>query len=396
MKNVAQVFVVGFNHKYIKNDDRSALLRTVPKQISSSQFQNYDIDAINVLQTCNRWELYGIGDLRDAIKLLKDVSNFKENDEKIILSLSGKEAIHHIFHVAAGLDSMVLGDQEILSQFKNSFLLSKAKKTLNGYLERLANTALNSAKEIRKNTHISKGTTSLSYSVIQLLKKADYSSSDEILLMGLGEFGLSILKNLKQYFPEKNICLSNRTLEKSKTLAMQFDCSYIKWKECPDTVWNYDIVISAFDSQDILFSPNSQEHNKTLIIDLSMPSPFSEDIRSSTFVEYYSLDDAAKLVNKSLKNRKESINPALKIMDHYIDDFIAWSAMYTHTDILKEWKLKLEEASEICPFFQSMDKKESVYYINKSMGHFAQYIKSNTINKNSEEVLSSYLQLTKS
>ncbi len=390
MGAIEQIFVVGFNHKLTNNNTRGDLLRHAPKELSPSILDSYNLKAINILQTCNRWELYGYGSSKGAQQLLQDLTKQSLNEVHLIC-LTGMDALHHIFRVAAGLDSMVLGDQEILSQFKKSFVQSKKQNILNSFMERLANTSLKAAKHVRKHTEISEGTTSLSYAVVHILKKVNLQENKKILLLGLGKFGLSILKNIKEYFPEIEVYLSNRTNKKSETLSLQYSCNSINWEDCPNRIWQFPLVISSLHSDKILFEKIDCESNTKHIIDLSMPSPFSHEIKSANFIDYYSIDDAAKVVNKSLENRQKSIQPAHDIIDEHIQEFISWASTYSHSDILKEWKHKLTEASSICPFFQSLDKEESIYYIQKSMGHFAKHVKRNKENKNSDEVLSSYL-----
>ena len=385
------IFVVGFNHHLVGNNERGEIIRIANQEISKDLIAKYNINALNILQTCNRWELYGYGDINGTIKLINKLSTNKIADHQL-LCLRGIDALKHIFIVASGLDSMVLGDQEILSQFRKSFLQSKEQKTLDGYMERLANTSIQAAKEIRKKTLISQGTTSLSYAAIQIIKQIQFSSSAKILLIGLGKFGQAILKNLNEYFPLAKVSLCNRTKIKSEENAKKYQAEIVEWKDCPSVLADYDVVISAVESKEILFSHENTASLPENIIDLSMPSPFSKEIREDVSIKYYTIDDAAKIVNESLENRKASILPAMQIIENHVQAFVKWSATYAHSNVLKEWKNKLNEASEVCPFFQTLDSKESAYYIQKSMGHFAKFVKSEKAPNESKEVLSTYLQ----
>ncbi len=391
MSTIEQIFVVGFNHDSIHTNDRNNLLRFIEKDALCSSLEEYNINAINVLQTCNRWELYGHGSIEGAKKLLLKFVNTNIDDNQI-LSLSNIDALHHIFKVASGLDSMVLGDQEILSQFKKSFIESKKKNTLNGFMERLANTSLKAAKEVRKNTSLTKGTTSLSYAIVHILKEIEFRTSDSILLIGLGKFGNSILKNIKTYFPEVPLTICNRTIEKSILFSEKYDCDMIPWENCNRRLGYYTLVISAINSEEILFSKSTLESTPKYIVDLSMPTPFDRSLRETETIKYFTIDDAAKIVNKCLKDRKDSIAPAMEIIDEHIKEFINWSITYSHSDVLKDWKRKLKEASNVCPFFQSIDKEESNYYLQKSMGNFAKYVKTKKASEDSEKVLFDYLK----
>lgn len=391
MDKIAQIFVVGFHHSLLNNNERGEIFRLAGNTALHAILPKYNIKALNILQTCNRWELYGYGDINDAKELLKEISSIQATKHKMLI-YTDLDALHHIFKVAAGLDSMVVGDQEILSQFKKSFVESKKSNTLDGFMERLANVSLQAAKEVRKETSISKGTTSLSYAAIQILKKIHFNDSDKILLIGLGKFGQTILKNIKEYFPSATLSLCNRTNEKSVEQAKLFQSDVIKWEDCKEKLGSFDIVITAIDSKEVLFTKNQTKDLPKHIIDLSMPSPFSKEIKNNQSIQYYSIDIAAQIVNESLKNRQNSIQPALEIIEKHIQEFVKWGATYAHSDVLKEWKNKLEMASNVCPFFQSMDTEESKYYTQKSMGNFAKFIKSEIPNEDSEKVLARYLK----
>ena len=394
---VEKIFAIGFHHGTLNSEQRSDIFREVNNStinLTSDSISTYDIKAVSLLKTCNRWELYGYGSLEGATSLLLDISNLPIESRKILHTKTGSEALHHIFKVAAGLDSMVVGDQEILSQFKKSFKESKNRDTLDGYMERLANVSLQAAKEVRKKTALTGGTTSLSYSAIRILKEKKTSEDKKILVLGLGKFGNSISKNIHKYFPKNSLTVTNRTLEKATLLSDEISCYVLQFEQLNNRINDYDIIISALETKNILLDNEDLTGRKKTIIDLSMPSPFSKTVKQLEHVDYYSIEEASELINRTWEDRRSSIGPAAKIVEEYIDSFISWSATYSHSNVLKEWKSKLQEASQVCPFFQTMDDKESTYYLQKSMGHFAQFVKSEKETENSNELLKEYLQTT--
>lgn len=392
---IDNIFSIGFHYKSLTSEQRSDIFRKVEslnQRLSPELISSFKIKAVSLLKTCNRWELYGYGAVDGAISLLTQIAEVSEEEKKSIQVKTGSEALHYIFKVAAGLDSMVLGDQEILSQFKKSFKTSKNQDMLDGYMERLANVSLQAAKEVRKQTAITSGTTSLSYAAIHILRQQKLDASSRILVLGLGKFGNSIAKNISEYFPQSELTVCNRTLQKASDFAKQVGCETLEFDALNKSVNNYDVIISALETDKILLKTEDFSSDNKIIIDLSMPSPFDKEIKSIENINYYSIEDAAALINKTWKDREESISSAQEIVSEYIESFKKWSATYSHSSVLKEWKNKLSKASTVCPFFQSMDEKESSYYIQKSMGHFAKFVKSEKAPQDTNKVLKEYLQ----
>ena len=198
MSRINEFFAVGFNHNSIGIQERNML---------SSDGGFYDkfaqkcdeghIESLVYLNTCNRTEFYGLGNAEEAQTIFNNLLPNVSLNGKMML-YSGNSAVRHLFKVASGLDSQLVGDLEILGQFKKAFQNSKKENRLSGYMERLANTCVQSAKEIRNNTQLTSGTTSLSYASIQLLLKNNLPTDAKILVIGLGKFGKSIAKNIKQ------------------------------------------------------------------------------------------------------------------------------------------------------------------------------------------------------
>ena len=113
--------------------------------------------------------------------------------------------VEHMFKVACGLDSQLLGEIEILGQFKKSFRSVKENDLLGGYMERLANACIHSAKEIRSSTNLTSGTSSLSYAIIQLLTEKELNTNKRILLIGAGDFASSVARNIRSYLPKYDL-----------------------------------------------------------------------------------------------------------------------------------------------------------------------------------------------
>ncbi|HEY0261475.1 MAG TPA: glutamyl-tRNA reductase, partial [Chitinophagales bacterium] len=200
-----QLVIAGVNYRKTALDIRNKFALTTEKIKHIYEEQNIKPNDFFILSTCNRTEIYGITDSPETlVNFLSHQSNVDEAEaQNYTFVKQGNEAVQHLFQVASGLDSQILGDYEIIGQLKNAFLLSKSHGCLGGYLEKLVNTSLQASRQVRNSTSISDGTTSTSYAVIQLLKQATTENqAQKICLMGLGKIGALTLKNLKSYLPQ--------------------------------------------------------------------------------------------------------------------------------------------------------------------------------------------------
>ena len=205
-------------------------------------------DDFFILSTCNRTEIYSITKQpKLLIDFLLHYSHAKEDESrKYTFITEGDEAIQHLFQVASGLDSQILGDYEIIGQLKNAFALSKNHNCLSGYMEKLVNSSLQASRQVRNNTSISDGTTSVSYAVIQLLKKEiGHSNAMNICLMGLGKIGTLTLKNLKSYLPQHKITLVNRNEVRAESAALEYKVDFAKLEAQDAVLQNADVLIIA-------------------------------------------------------------------------------------------------------------------------------------------------------
>ena len=148
-----------------------------------------------ILSSCNRTEVYGLNanpeDLMDVLAFNGRLS--REEVQKHVFVKSGEEVMRHVFRVASGLDSQIIGDYEITGQLKNAFALAKANGRTDGYLEKMVNTALQISKRIKNETALSDGTTSVSYAAIQMLKQMDNGGEQvRVCLLGLGTIRLQL------------------------------------------------------------------------------------------------------------------------------------------------------------------------------------------------------------
>lgn len=394
MKKIDKIFAVGFNHNSFKLEERGKL------RIDQHFYQDFTgrckeqhIESLVFLNTCNRTEFYGLGDHQKVENILTSFFPNRDLGGKM-MKKSGNAAVQHLFKVASGLDSQLIGDLEILGQFKKAFQDSKKENRLSGYLERLSNTCIQSAKEIRHNTQLTSGTTSLSYASIQLLLENNLPPEAKILVIGTGKFGKSIAKNIHSYLPKNPLTLTNRDLSKSKVLATEIGCDILAFEQLFEKLDQFDVLISAIDSPGFKVGKKhfSKGANK-ILIDLSVPGFFDDKIKAEKGPQLFTVEEAAQIVNNSMSERKSSIPLAENILFKYVHEFLEWNHLYEKSGSIKAWKNMVQTIFEKCPHFETMTDSEKNLAIKKSVRRFVHFIKQNERTAAStESLLAQYLQ----
>ena len=233
------------------------------------------IDGIFVLSTCNRTEITGFAE--HPFQLIKLLCQYSHGTVDEFVKFSNvnkdKDAIHHIFNLATGLSSQILGDYEIVGQLKQSFKMAKEQKVVNAYLERLINLVLQASKRVKNKTKLSSGTTSVSYAAVQyLLENLSNHDSKNILVYGLGKMGKHTCKNLAEYTKNKNVCLINRTDSKAALFADDYaDIRFTEYSNLADEIDIADILIVSTGAQEpTVITKHVKNGKELLILDLSM------------------------------------------------------------------------------------------------------------------------------
>lgn len=391
---INQVFSIGYNHvlltptmrKYIDIDQK--LLNS--KQILNS----YNLQSFTFLNTCNRIEAYGEGNIQDALLLFKKVVKWSYGQAPLdIATKVGTEAICYIYRVAGGLDSKLIGDAEILGQFKQAVARAKRQKYLSGFMEKLINSCLQASKEIKSQTNISAGTISLAYAVVHILKQRQTSNQRKVVIIGAGEFAEVILKYLDSTLENLLITISNRNYEKAKSLINSYQTEYLPFEKIPTALKNYDVVISAINTDEVHYQNKKFETAKhCLVFDLSVPQLFAFKKLSIEKKNYFTIDQATQIVNNSFKTRMQSLPEAQKIIKKHIELFIEWSRVFEKKYEIHEWKNWISGKLNQCPHMSRLEDQKKQNLIDASTKEFALYLKEQVKNHiNSKSVIQSYL-----
>ncbi|MEO6670054.1 MAG: glutamyl-tRNA reductase [Ferruginibacter sp.] len=344
--NIAEFFVVGINYKKtdasirgqfaINNDQYEQIISCAPA---------FGIKEFFVLSTCNRTEIYGFAESPNELSsaLCMQTEGSLESFKQMSYIKSGATAIEHLFNVAAGIDSQILGDYEIIGQIKQSAKFSKQRNCVGAYLERMINDVLRASKKIRTNTALSGGTVSVSFAAVQYIKaRLKETGNKKILLLGTGKIGTNTCKNLADYLPGASVTLINRSVEKAQELAAEFNFQYDVIANMEACIHEAGIILVATNANEPLILPNHfLKDDKKLVIDLSVPCNVSEEVRKLYHVELINVDELSKIKDETLLKRSAEIPKVKMIIAGHMEEFLDWHEMRRHVPVLKHVKNKL-------------------------------------------------------
>ena len=342
------ISVIGLNHKSASIDIRekfsfsadsaSLLLRRIKKV--------RDILEVIVVSTCNRTEIYcestnGADDIKNWLLSDKEYKSFAKH-----LYIHQEEyAIEHLFKVVTGLDSMVIGESEVLGQVKTAYKIALDNKSIDGKLKRLFEYSFSVAKNVRTNTDIGGNAISFMYTSILLIKKI-FSTVEEkkCLLIGAGEMTELALKYLKSN-NVNDITICNRKEEKGKKLALENSCRYSNLNNLSTIIHEYDVIITSTSSSLPLIGKGNIENalikrnnDSIVIIDLGVPRDVESQIKSLDNVYLYTIDDLGQIIEKNYRIREKSIKDAEEIIKFKIVEYKNWLSENNSTEIIKNYR----------------------------------------------------------
>ena len=326
--------VVGVNHNLAPINVREAVSFTDTKKIEAINILlDREIDEIVILSTCNRSEIYISGEniqqkVDEVANFYKDYFGVKDI-EQYLFKKTNLEAIQHLFDVTAGLDSLVVGEDQILGQVKDAhefcMKLGATKKVFN----KLFRDAVTTSKEIKTITKISQQPLSISYIGVKLLKeKMGTLEGKNALIVGLGKMNLLTLNHLEEE-NVKNIYIANRNIEKTKEIENKFDNIIpIEYSDRHKIIQekSIDIVISATSSPHLVIKYDDMPKldKKIYIMDIALPRDIDTKLKELNYVELYDIDDLKEIHDKNDIKRNELAQKAQNIIKIKIDEFTEW------------------------------------------------------------------------
>src|SRR6478672_11606595 len=346
------------------------------------------IEALLVTSTCNRTEIYGFAQHPyQLIKLLCENSNGTvEEFQEVAYIYKNQDAINHMFRVGTGLDSQILGDFEIISQIKISFVESKSHGRVNAFLERLVNSVIQASKRIKTETEISSGATSVSFASVQYIIKNVANVSDKnILLFGTGKIGRNTCENLVKHTKHDHITLINRTKDKAEKIGQKLDVIVKDYADLQLELQKADVVVVATGAQNPTVDKAILNLKKPLLIlDLSIPKNVHENVQEIEGVTLIHLDHLSQITDETLEKRKLYIPAAEAIIEEIMEEFTAWTKNRKFAPTIQALKEKLNAIKDaeltihrkkIANFDEEQAELISNKIIQKITNHFVNHLK---------------------
>jgi glutamyl-tRNA reductase len=345
------------------------------------------VKEVMLFSTCNRVEVLVVAE--NEYETVPEVKKFIAEYNHVPLSefennlyvLEGEDAVRHIFRVASSLDSLVVGEPQILGQIKDAFQFSLKNKTNGVILNRLLPRAFSVAKKIRSETGIGDRAVSISYAAIELSRKIfDTLEGKKALLIGAGEMAELAVEHLIQNRIAR-IYVANRTFERGFALAKRFDGEAIRFEEISGLLNEVDVIISSTGSPDFVITRDqvkdvmkARRNRPIFFIDIAVPRDIDPQINQVSNVYVYDIDDLKSAIDKNIQDRKKEAVKGERIVDEAVINFHEWreGLEITPTLIALRKKMDIIAGAEMERTLKSLnhlapDDREALNRMIKSM-----------------------------
>jgi glutamyl-tRNA reductase len=330
-----QLFTFGINHQTAPLAVREQIAFNVETLDSALRdlVDNGAAKEATILSTCNRTEIYcSTSAPTQAVDWLAAYHHLPANEiEPYIYRLPQEEAIKHAFRVASGLDSMVLGEPQILGQMKQAVRQAEQAGTLGFLLHKLFQRTFSVAKDVRTQTEIGANLVSMAAAAVKLAERIYPSISEQsILFIGAGEM---IELNAVHFAARnpKHITVANRTLERAQVLARRINGHAITLNELPEQLAHHDIIVTCTASPLPILGKGmveralkARKHRPLFIVDLAVPRDVEKEVAELNDVFLYTVDDLSDVVRDGLDARQGAVKEAEVIIDSGVNDFMHW------------------------------------------------------------------------
>ena len=330
-----QLFAFGINHQTAPLSVREQVvfhadnLTTALRELVDRR----PVQEAAIISTCNRTEVYcSTEDPRAAVDWMAGYHRLKTQQiEPYVYQLPQEKAVKHAFRVASGLDSMVLGEPQILGQFKQAVRAAQAAGTLGVLLHKLFQRTFAVAKSVRSETEIGAATVSMASAAVGLAQRIYPSIAEQsMLFIGAGEMIELTATHFAAYHPRR-MTFANRTLERAQALADRFLGRAITLNELPSQLATHDIVVSSTASTLPIIGKGltesalrARKHRPMLMYDLAVPRDIEGEVGALDDVFLYTVDDLGKIAREGMEVRGNAVTQAEAIIENQVTDFMHW------------------------------------------------------------------------
>jgi len=314
-------------------------------------------DEVAILSTCNRTELYCAQEELDADRLVEWVARFHgmtvEELRRSSYLHQDAGAVNHMMRVAAGLDSMVLGEPQILGQMKDAWQAARTAGTLGPYLDRLFQSTFNMAKQVRTDTAIGENPVSVAFAAVSLARQifADLRRSTA-LLIGAGETIALVARHLFEQGVGR-IIVANRTLQRAELLSEPLGGQAIVLNQIPDILAECDVVISSTASPLPILGKGAVEralkqrrHKPMFMVDIAVPRDIEPEVGGLADVYLYTVDDLHEVIEENMRSRQGAAEAAERLIELGTGEFMQRLRALAAVDVVRSYRQKAEQARD--------------------------------------------------
>ncbi len=349
------LLALGLNHKTAPVDIRERITFGPDIIVGAlrSLLEKPGVEEVVILSTCNRTEIYcGLTGVEqdDISEWLGDFHGLElETISPYLYRHEGKEAIQHLLQVACGLDSMVLGEPQILGQVKAAYQTANDAKATGKLLGRLFQHTFSVAKQVRTDTAIGCSPVSVAFAAVSLARQIFSDLSQQTaMLIGAGETIELAARHLHQHGIGR-IIVANRTLERAHSLANQFDGYAISLTEISTHLSEADIIISSTASPLPILGKGAVEsalqkrrHQPVFMVDIAVPRDIEAEVGNLNDVYLYTVDDLDEVIQENMRSRQEAALQAREIIEQHTEEFMGWLRSLDAVSIIQDYRGQAE------------------------------------------------------
>ncbi len=342
------------------------------------------VQEVAILSTCNRTEIYCAAENADLAaqslqEFLASQKGVKESElEEHLYKFVQEDAIQHAFRVASGLDSMVLGETQIVGQMKKAEKIAREAGSLNLYLNYLFQKTWQVAKEVRSTTEIGAHSISMAAAAVRVANRIFGDLADcNILYVGAGEMIELCTAHFGAQNPKK-VTVANRTEARAAALAESIGGNPVRLSEVPDIIADYDIVVSCTASSlpiiglgMIQGAIKKRRFKPMFIVDLAVPRDVEKEVAELDDVYVYTVDDLGKVVQSGIKERQAAVAQAEAVIEKRIGEFHLWMQARNSVPLIKELQERAEELRQIefAKAVRALQRGENAEHVVEQLSH---------------------------
>jgi glutamyl-tRNA reductase len=348
--------------------EQIALSEQGAKRLMLKSKEFFEVSDLMVVSTCNRTEIYytAASDLNEAfIKLLLIENGITDTEEFLPYFeqfADANEAVNHLFEVATGLHSQVVGDMQIPNQVKQSYQWSADLNMAGPFLHRLMHTVFFVNKRVAQETAFRDGAASTSYATVDMIERLTVSPS--VVLVGLGEIGTDVCKNLAESSAAR-VTLVNRTRSKAEELAQVYGFEVMDWGDLPTALQQANVVVSSVVRNEPVITKDLMAQSGGLtfkyLFDLSVPRSIEAAVEEVPGVVLYTIDNIRGRADEAMERRLAAIPAVKEIIAQALADFNDWSKEMVVSPTIHKLKNALEQIrqEELARHLKSLSEEEA-------------------------------------